>query len=581
MARHRLFTIAVVVTSLQASRPVAVHTPRSALTSSPPVPLAEHPRPDFQREDWQNLNGTWQFQFDPEDAGGRRVFCVVGAADWRTTAWLDGHSLGTHSGGYIPFEFELTRYLGPGQRHLLVLRVDDAPRAFKLEGKQGYGNARGIWQTPYLEARGSIPLQVLHFSPDVGRKRVVVTAQLLDKAPRDLTLTLRFKNVELPVVTRRVPRGTDQLRFEVPIPNAHLWSLEDPFLYDVEASVGDDRVESYFGMRKISVTTLPGTDYRYVALNDEPIYLQLALDQAFHPEGFYTYPSDSFVRAEILRAKEIGLNGLREHVKVEAPRKLYWADRLGLLIMADVPNSWGEPDSAMRREARSTLRGMIQRDYNHPAIFAWVLFNETWGLFTKAGQREVYRPETQTWVVSVYREAKTLDPTRLVEDNSPCCGRGHTETDLNSWHAYLPGWEWERHDQLVSDSTDPGSSWNFEAGYRQASPPQPNINSEFGNVWGYEGSTGDVDWSWDYHRAVNAFRRHPRIAGWLYTELHDVINEWNGYWRYDRSEKETGLGELVEGMSLLDLHSPLYVVVGDELSQSVATGAKVRVPLYA
>ncbi len=632
MARHRLFTIAVFVTSLQASRPVAVHAPRSALTSSPPVPLAEHPRPDFQREDWQNLNGTWQFQFDPEDAGerrgwpgsglpraraivvpfpwgsplsgvpdsaaigwyartievparwlegGRRVFFVVGAADWRTTAWLDGHSLGTHSGGYIPFEFELTRYLGPGQRHLLVLRVDDAPRAFKLEGKQGYGNARGIWQTPYLEARGSIPLQVLHFSPDVGRKRVVVTAQLLDKAPRDLTLTLRFKNVELPVVTRRVPRGTDQLRFEVPIPNAHLWSLEDPFLYDVEASVGDDRVESYFGMRKISVTTLPGTDYRYVALNDEPIYLQLALDQAFHPEGFYTYPSDSFVRAEILRAKEIGLNGLREHVKVEAPRKLYWADRLGLLIMADVPNSWGEPDSAMRREARSTLRGMIQRDYNHPAIFAWVLFNETWGLFTKAGQREVYRPETQTWVVSVYREAKTLDPTRLVEDNSPCCGRGHTETDLNSWHAYLPGWEWERHDQLVSDSTHPGSSWNFEAGYRQASPPQPNINSEFGNVWGFEGSTGDVDWSWDYHRAVNAFRRHPRIAGWLYTELHDVINEWNGYWRYDRSEKETGLGGLVQDMSLRDLHALLYVAVGDDLSQRVATGERVSVPLYA
>ncbi|PYP11468.1 MAG: glycoside hydrolase family 2 [Gemmatimonadetes bacterium] len=561
MARHRLFTIALVVASL--------HTPRSALKSSPParIPLAEHPRPDFERDEWQNLNGTWQFQFDPADPGesqgwprsglpaprpivvpfpwgsplsgvpdsgsigwyartieiptrwsqgGRRVFFVVGAADWRTTVWLDGHALGTHDGGYIPFEFELTRYVKSGPKHLLVLRVDDAPRAFKLEGKQGYGNARGIWQTPYVE---------------------------------------------------------------VPIPHAHLWSLDDPFLYEVEASVGDDRIESYFGMRKISVTTLPGTDDRYVALNDEPIYLQLTLDQAFHPEGFYTYPSDSFVHAEILRAKQIGLNGLREHVKVEAPRKLYWADRLGLLIMADVPNSWGEPDSAMRHEAESTLRGMIRRDYNHPAVFAWVLFNETWGLLTKAGQREVYRPETQAWVASIYREAKRLDSTRLVEDNSPCCGRGHTETDINSWHSYLPGWAWERHDEMVSDSTRTGSSWNFEAGYRQ--DRQPNINSEFGNVWGYEGSTGDVDWSWDYHRAVNAFRRHPRIAGWLYTELHDVINEWNGYWRFDRSEKETGLGELVDGMSLRDLHAPLYLAVGEELSQSVPAGARVSVPLYA
>src|SRR5205814_9342596 len=226
---------------------------------------------------------------------------------------------------------------------------------------------------------------------------------------RDLALTLRFTTVELPVVTRRVPRGADQLTFEVPIPHAHLWSLDDPFLYEVEASVGDDRIESYFGMRKISVTTLPGTDDRYVALNDEPIYLQLTLDQAFHPEGFYTYPSDSFVHAEILRAKQIGLNGLREHVKVESPRKLYWADRLGVLIMADVPSSWGEPTPEMRQEIEGTLRAMIRRDYNHPSVFAWIPFNETWGLYTnvpKPGQEKpdrVYEPETQKWVASVYR----------------------------------------------------------------------------------------------------------------------------------------------------------------------------------
>ena len=592
------------------------------------IPLPEHPRPDFQRDLWQNLNGPWQFQFDAPDSGeargwfrgplpaprqilvpfpwgsplsgvpdsaviawysrsiavppawaGRRVFLVIGAADWRTSAWLDGQKLGTHDGGYIPFEFELTRYLKPGQEQRLVLRVDDAPRAFKLEGKQGYGNARGIWQTPYLDVRGRTPLRTLHFTPDLDRGRVVVAAQLLERAPRDLTLTLRFRNAELPAVSWRVPKGSDRVTFDVPIPRAHLWSLDDPFLYEVDAAVSDDRVRSYFGMRKISVVDLPGTAYRYVALNGRPLYLQLTLDQAFHPGGFYTYPSDSFVRAEILRAKGIGLTGLREHVKVESPRKLYWADRLGMLIMADVPNAWGEPDAAMRGEVEATLRGMVQRDYNHPAIFAWVLFNETWGLFTKVAGKQVYRPETKSWVAAMYRAAKALDPTRLVEDNSPCCGQGHTVTDLNSWHSYLPGWAWEEHDRLVSDSTYPGSQWNFEAGYRQGR--QPNINSEFGNVWGYEGSTGDVDWSWDYHRAVNAFRRNPKIAGWLYTELHDVVNEWNGYWRYDRSAKETGLGALVDGMSLRDLHSPVYVVVGDSLSQTAAAGAELRVPLYA
>ena len=592
--------------------------------------LPEHPRPDFQRATWQNLNGSWQFQFDARDSGvsqrwfarglpaprsivvpfpwgsplsgvpdsasigwyartidvpaawtrnERRVFLVIGAADWRTTVWLDGHELGTHEGGYIAFEFELTPYVNAARRHLLVLRIDDAPRPFQLVGKQGYGDARGIWQTPYLEARGAEPLRLLHFAPDIDRRRVLVTAVLLEKAPRDLTLTVRFENAAIPPASARIPKRADSVAFTVPIPAMHLWSLDDPFLYEIEASVDGDQVQSYFGMRKISVVTLPGTAYRYVALNDRPLFLQLALDQAFHREGFYTFPSDSFMRAEIRRAKSIGLNGLREHVKVEAPRKLYWADRLGLLIMADVPNSWGEPDSAMRRAAVATLHGMIERDYNHPAIFAWVLFNETWGLLTKDGQHEVYRPETQQWVASVYRETKAMDPTRLVEDNSPCCGRGHTETDINSWHTYLPGWAWEHQDQLVSDSTYPGSTWNFEPGYRQDS--QPTINSEFGNVWGYEGSTGDVDWSWDYHRAVNAFRRHPRIAGWLYTELHDVINEWNGYWRFDRSPKEAGLGDLVDGMSLRDLDAPLYVVVGDELSQSVAPGADVQVPLYA
>ncbi len=614
------------------------------------IPLPEHPRPDFRRGDWLNLNGTWAFRLDPSDAGlaagwsrsgppdpgkivvpfswasaasgvadtgyigwyardlrvpdawrGRRVFLVIGAADWRTTAWLDGQELGTHEGGYTPFEFDLTSRLGAppapggGDAHRLVIRVDDRPRPFKLEGKQGYGNARGVWQTVYLEARGAAPLRWLHFSPELGRAepggqgepRVHVAARLLEPAPRALRLTLRFRDGAIPTVTRRVPRGADSVAFDVLVPDPHLWSLNDPHLYEVSAEVGadggppmaEDRVDSYFGMRSVSVVTVPGTTNRYVALNGEPIYLELALDQAFHPAGFYTFPSDSFMRDEILRAKQIGLNGLREHVKVEAPRKLYWADRLGLLIMADVPNSWGEPDSAMRRETESALRDMIERDYNHPAIFAWVAFNEAWGLSTRQGGKAVYLPETQRWVVSMYRLARTLDPTRLVDDNSPCCGRGHTETDLNTWHQYLPGWAWDDDLRTAGDSTYPGSPWNFEPGYRQGG--QPDLNAEFGNVWGYQGSTGDVDWSWDYHRAVNAFRRHPRVSGWLYTEIHDVINEWNGYWRFDRSRKETGLGGLVDGMSLSDLHSPLYVVVGDSLSRSVRPGERVEVPLYA
>ena len=598
-----------------------------------PIPLPEHPRPDFARTNWQNLNGSWQFRFDKENAGeaggwgegrtafplnitvpfpwgsklsgvtneadiawyardltvpaawrGQRVFVVVGASDWRTKGWLDGRGVGEHQGGYTPFAFEITDGVKWGESQRLVLRVDDTPHPFKLEGKQGYGPAKGIWQTIYLEARPAAHVTELRFVPDIDRSTVKVFAGFNAALPQAGTFALRSLNQALPAASQPVPAGAQQVEFEVAIAQPHLWSLEDPYLYDVEAALrvgaDEDRVASYFGMRKISVMNLPGTDFPYVALNHRPVYLQMTLDQSYHPDGFYTYPSDAFMRDEILRSRRLGLNVNRLHVKIEVPRKLYWADRLGLLLMCDVPNSWGEPDAPMRQEIEFALRGMIRRDFNHPSIFAWVPFNETWGLFTKAksGDQRAYLPETQEWVAATYRLAKSLDATRLVEDNSPC-NNDHVETDLNTWHAYLPGYEWRASlDQVVRD-THPGSTWNFIGGRRQAN--QPLLNSECGNVWGYEGSTGDVDWSWDYHIMMNEFRRHPKIGGWLYTEHHDVINEWNGYYRFDRSEKVIGLDDLVRGMSLRDLHSPYYISTGSDLCRDVRPGETVEVPLWA
>ena len=598
------------------------------------IPLPEHPRPDFQRAAWLSLNGPWQFRFDAGNAGlnarwadaktdfpltitvpfpwgsafsqvkdeapiawyartvqvpeawqGQRIFLVIGACDWETQAWLDGQPLGTHRGGYTPFEFELTPRLKPGQEHRLVLRVDDTQRDFKLEGKQGYGNARGIWQTVYLEARPPVHLATLHFTPDIDGGKVMLHATLNAPATTGAELQLRFKTGGVADVAKAIPAGASELILDVPIPKARLWSLDDPFLYEVEATLrsreGSERVASYFGMRKISVAKLPGTDFPYIALNGKPVYLQMTLDQSYHPEGFYTFPSDAFMRDEILRSRRIGLNANRLHVKVDVPRKLYWADRLGLLIMADVPNSWGEPTPEMRQDIEHALRGMIRRDFNHPSIFAWVPFNETWGLFTgdkRDKKNRAFLPETQDWVASVYRLAGQLDPSRLVEDNSPC-NHDHVETDINSWHAYLPGYAWREHLDQITRDTFPGSKWNFIGGRAQTG--QPLLNSECGNVWGYEGSTGDVDWSWDYHIMMNEFRRHPKVCGWLYTEHHDVINEWNGYYRFDRTDKFTGMEEIIPGMSLRDLHAPFYISPGGDLCRDVKRGEHVTVPLWA
>lgn len=602
------------------------------LISQSDIPLPEHPRPDFERMDWQNLNGEWAFAFDPEDDGltsgwekgdktfpkkitvpfpwgsklsgqddeadigwyqreitipdgwsNKRTFLTIGASDWETHVWLDGQLLGSHRGGYVPFSFELTKHLKYGQAQKLVIRVDDKRRDFTLYGKQGYGNARGIWQTVYLEARGEHYLKAIHVRPDIDNNVARVIAYLPEAADKDLTLKIEIPNATPTIIEEvTIPAGKHKISLDIAIPNAHRWNLEDPFLYDLKATLESDVLHTYFGMRKISVMNMPGTDYSYISLNNEPIYVQLALDQSYHPDGFYTFPTDQFMKEEIERSKAIGLNGIRVHIKVEVPRKLYWADKLGLLVMADLPNSWGEPDEKMQRASEYTLRQMIERDYNHPAIFSWIVFNETWGLKTevKVGEKieKKYLPETQHWVASMYYLAKSLDPTRLVEDNSICCGAGHTETDINSWHDYLPGWAWDEHLKNISDNTYAGSDFDFEDGFTQGN--QPNINSECGNVWGYDGSTGDVDWSWDYHQMMNTFRIYPKIAGWLYTEHHDVINEWNGYWRFDRTEKETGLGDMVQGMSLRDLHAPVYISTGNEICQTVDGGTEVGVPLY-
>ena len=481
------------------------------------IPLPEHPRPDFMRSEWINLNGSWNFRFDQDNLGesqqwaqksdiydkkitvpfswgaplsgvdneaeiawyqrqitvperwkGKRIFLVVGACDWLTKGWIDGKFLGQHQGGYTPFEMELTDYVQFGKPQNLALKVDDTPHDFKLYGKQGYGEAKGIWQTIYLEARDQNFFTTIHFIPNIDDHKVEIKLSLDQPVGSNAQVKFEIKGDGGQMITneQKLNKGQQDFTLNLDIPGEHLWELDDPFLYETKVTLEDkngssDQVSTYFGMRKISVTKLPGTDYPYVALNNKPIYLELTLDQAYHPQGFYTFPSDEFMRDEILRTKKIGLNGQRVHVKVAIPRKLYWADKLGVLIMADVPNSWGQPDNPMQQEMETAMRGMIRRDLQSPAVFSWILFNETWGLFTKIQDgKRVYTPETQKWVADMYHPTKSLDPTRLVEDNS-ACNYDHVVTDMNTWHSYLPGYAWKDFMDNVVKNTYSGSGWNY------------------------------------------------------------------------------------------------------------------------
>jgi len=233
----------------------------------------------------------------------------------------------------------------------------------------------------------------------------------------------------------------------------------------------------------------------------------------------------------------------------------------------------------MFREHRDCFDGMLRRDFNHPCVFSWVLFNETWGLFTRQddqGKDSIFSgtcsADVRRRVARLYRYAKACDPTRLVEDNSPCSG-DHTMTDLNTWHRYLPGFRWE----IELERAESGDWTNYAKRYRQTGVPL--VNSECGNVWGYKGSIGDIDYTWDYHMMMNAFRRHLKCTGFLYTEHHDVPGEWNGYVRYDRTWKETGIGDIFPGMSMADLHGDAYLPLDAELCRAFAPGEPYRLPV--
>lgn len=595
------------------------------------IPLKEHPRPDFERSVWQNLNGYWQFAPDSLNEGekeswqddpgsfsskilvpfswaspmsgiampkinvgwyartfkisgkgwaGKNIFLVFGASDFHTKVWVNGRFAGEHKGGYVPFDFKITPFLQSGKNQLVV-RVEDEELDNRPSGKQYYGNAKGIWQTLYLEPRSDIHISGIRFTPDIDRQEVNVDVRLSLPAPAGMKFKLAGNGNNL-IFESQIAEGETGASFKVPVTDMKLWTLDEPFLYDVTASVNApenlDILTTYFGMRKISAVPVPGRNFTYVALNNEPLYLKLSLDQSYHPQGFYTFPSDQFMKEEIIRAKSLGLNGLRIHIKAEIPRKLYWADKLGLLIMEDVPNYWGEPTPEAKANWEYIAEREVERDYNHPSIFSWVLFNETWGLFSRdtiTGRRS-YTPETQEWVRSWYHKVKAMDPSRLVEDNSPC-NLDHVITDLNTWHSYNPARQWSGLlDEIVS-KTYPGSTYNYTGGNVQGN--EPMLNSECGAVWGYSGSTGDIDITWEYHIMMNEFRKRPKIAGFLFTEFHDVINEWNGYYRFDRSRKDFGLDELCPGMTISDLHRDLYVVAGDNFFHNYRGGETIRIPV--
>lgn len=506
-----------------------------------------------------------------EEWTDKRVILTVGAADFFTDCWCNGQHIGHNEGGYIACEFDITDALEQdtdGSRiATLVLRVEDPmDNREQPVGKQWgwYSSVSGIWQTVFVEPRAADFIERFEITTDLDGNEAGF--RIFSRGGNDCALTITAPDGvqffgEFPVIDG-IASGTISLHEVI------LWDPADPQLYRVQfalrSGANTDVVHSYFGVRSIS--TKPSEDASAPAalsLNGEAIYLRGALYQSYYADGVYTAGDVQVLKDDIAYAKRYGFDLLRIHIKVDDPLLLYYADTMGILLLADFPNFGEGGDTPVgRRRFEETMRAAIARDFNHPSIIGWCLFNETWGF---GGQDEIVKlinpkPPTLpadvaerlpgaklnnepsfTWVDEMWNVAKSLDPTRLVEDMSVVPWEhlehyGHGRTDVNSWHFYMRDYERAKeHIRQVVDQTYAGSRFNYTRGFEQGS--QPLINSEYGGVGALD---GDIDVSWSFKFLTNELRRYGKLSAYIYTELHDVEWERNGFLNYDRTPKYFG-----------------------------------------
>ncbi len=553
---------------------------------------------------WAGQGATWRFH----------PWLCFGAIDWEARIWLDGRLVAEHVGGYTPFEVDLARFLVPGRSATLTVRACDHSDATTPVGKQTrrwYTHSSGIWQTVHLEGRPAVHVAsarvVTPLSPQAHAAFTieVETAELL--AGDTVTVEVTSPDRLFPAAHATLAASGDRSRARVTIPvmpeGPRLWSPDDPFLYHAtitcrtqaspahsplsrdgggEGGVGAsgvgeaDVVRTYFGLREVRIAHLDDRALEVIHLNGSPIYLRGALDQAFHPDGVHAYPSDEAIRADLQAAKDLGLNMLRCHIKINDPRYYYWADVLGVTIFYDLPCTIVDGPSA-RRNWEATFREALARDANHPSIIAWILFNETWGLERHDEE------DGWGWVESMFHLCKELDPTRIVEDNSPCL-YDHVTSDINTWHFYITAWDRARaHVQRVVDQTYPGSGFNYVGGKfggtaaRFVQGTAPLLNSEYA---GLSARQGEKDIAHTFRYLTTDLRRHEAISGYVYTELTDVEWEHNGLVNYDRTAKVFGYDHAFPGMSVSDVNGADVVGFDAPPFRWVGAGEQVHLPAF-
>ena len=555
-----------------------------------------YPRPDFDRSHcWLSLNGTWNFRADPHGRGleehweqgaqsvwseqiqvpfawetplsgvarawlpvgwyrrsfirpsawtEARTILHFGAVHYHCRVWVNGQWVGEHTGGYLPFSFDITDKLKNGEGELVVCVEAPLDKLAIPHGKQrsrpsddydscSFTASSGIWQSVWLEGRPSTFIEQIHLRPraDLAALQAVVTLNGPHLA--DATLALQIEGEaeqSIPVEGRRM------LAITLPIASPQLWSPRHPHLYTVLARLagadGEDRVRSYTGLRRIEVQG------KRILLNGERIYVRGALDQGYWPESGYTAPDDNALRLDVELALQAGYNLIRKHIKLEDPRWLYWADRLGLLVWAEPPCVGRYSPAAIAR-FEAQLAPMVARDGNHPSIILWGIYNEEWGLDWRVAQDA----EKREAVRRAYDHLAALDRSRPIIDNS---GWNHVRTDILDWHYYDN--DIRRWNQVTTALAHDASTWfghqlaadtwyETQLSVPESSHPRtplPLLNGEYG------GGDSEIERGWHLRWQTQVLRRQDTVSGYIYTELYDVEHELCGIYTAERRPKDLG-----------------------------------------
>ncbi|MCW2882288.1 MAG: glycosyl hydrolase family 2 [Sphaerisporangium sp.] len=536
----------------------------------PANPLPEYPRPQLTRDQWRNLNGTWQFAPAKQDeappfgrdltekivvpypvesvlsgigrheermwyrrtftvpnswkvrAGGDRLLLHLDAVDWESTVYVNGKQVGTHKGGYGHYSVDVTDALKPsGKQELVVGVYDPTDKAHHPIGKQRlnpggimYTSASGIWQTVWMEPAAAAHIDALRLTPDVPGKALKVTVDATGAAGKVAVVTARAKDRVVGTVTG--PAGTE---LRLPVRDPRLWSPDDPFLYDLSVALKDghetvDSVGSYFGMRSISLGQVNGVNR--MLLNGKPVFQMGPLDQGFWPDGIYTAPTDKALKYDLDQTKRMGFNTVRKHVKVEPDRWYYWADKLGLLVWQDMPAMFDTSSADDRSQFEAELREMVDQHRSITSIVMWVPFNEGWGQYDQA---------------RITDTVKGWDPSRLVDNMSGvnCCGAvDGGNGDVKDFHIYPgPG----------SPERPTGTRATVLGEYGGLGMPVMG-HTWSGGGWGYAVEPDPVALTnryVDMGKRLQQLQTCDGLSAAIYTQTTDVETELNGLMTYDRA----------------------------------------------